>query len=139
MITGYSYRYFLAFITVFALYQLVFFYLIRPYYHKHIAKGSDSIKIPEVAFEVLYLLILVLGLAVAPYIDVSPYYLWAAIFCIYGLAIKYSHTSFFLASALIFKIRRDLDPQKQLGYQTNIIVVICIVSGLIFTILGNLL
>lgn len=111
---------------------MLFFYLIRPYYLKKLGNKVDDSKIPEVAFEVVYLLILVLGLAVAPIVKISPYLLWGVIILIYGLAIKFSKQSFFLASALIFKMHRKLGIDKQLRFQDNIIISICIISSLSF-------
>lgn len=135
MITGSTYRYFLILITVFAVYQLIFFYLIKPYYHKKIFDTtSNNEDIPEVAFEVVYLLLLILGLAVAPIIEISPYLLWGVILLIYGISIKRSRQSFFLASALLFKPHRKLDLKKQLKQQNNAIVAICFISGIVFTV-----
>lgn len=138
MISTNAYRYFLIFITIFALYQLLFFYLIRPYYLKSIYDNASQVKIPEVAFEVVYLLVLILGLAVSPTVGLSPYLLWAVIFLIYGLAIKKSKHSFFLASALLFNKFRKLAPEKQLKSQANHIFMICIISSFVFFTLNYL-
>lgn len=134
------YRYLLISITIFALYQMLFFYLIRPYYISKLAsKEKETSKIPEVAFEVVYLLILVLGLAVAPIVKITPYLLWGVVLLIYGLAIRFSEQSFFLASALLFKLNRSLGIDKQLQYHTNVIFAVCIASGLSFLAIGFLL
>lgn len=138
MISNYTYRYFLIFITIFALYQLLFFYLIRPYYLKIIFKNKSDVKVPEVAFEVVYLMILILGISLASLVKMTPYFLWGITFLAYGLAVKKSRQSFFLASALIFKIKRHLKPEKQLQHQANIIFVICLASTITFLIAGYL-
>jgi len=132
-----TYRYFLISITIFALYQLLFSYLIRPYYFRILSAKNTAIDvIPEVSFEVFYLLIIILGLALAPVVGITPYLLWGVILIVYGLAVKNSRHSFFLASALLFKMHRELSIEKQLSYQTNIIFIACLGSGLTFFILG---
>lgn len=137
MISAYTYRYFLIFITIFALYQLCFFYLIRPYYAKKIYDSKKStVKTPEVAFEVLYLLILILGLAVAPLVNITPYLLWGIVFLVYGLAIKNSKQVFFLASALFFQYHRKRHIKEQLKYEKNVIFVLCLSSAGLFLFLS---
>jgi len=132
-----TYRYFLITITIFALYQMFFSYLIRPYYFRILSAKNTAIDvIPEVSFEVVYLLIIILGLALAPQVGITPYLLWGIILIVYGLAVKNSRHSFFLASALLFKMHRELSIEKQLNYQTNIIFISCLGSGFIFIILA---
>lgn len=136
MITDYMYTYFIIVIATFALYQLLFFYLIRPYYLRKIFDSETAeVKVPDAAFEVVYLLILVLGIAVAPLIEISPYLLWGVLLLAYAMAAKKSR-SFFLASALLFKPYRNLNLEKQIKLQQNIIVAICIMSGVAFISLG---
>ncbi len=125
---------------MFAIYQLIFFYLIKPYYMKKIFNDdAKEEEIPEVAFEVVYLLLLILGLAVAPLIEIQPFLLWGAVLLIYGVAIKRTKKSFFLASALLYKPYRKLSLKKQFEKQENIIVFISLISSAVFIILSLVL
>ncbi len=134
---GYTYRSFLILITVFSIYQIVFFYVINPYYLKKIFDDeADEEELHAVAFEVVYLLEFIFGMAVAPLMEIQPFLLWGVVLLIYGIAIKRTKQSFFMAAALLYKPYRKLSLKKQFEKQENIIVFISLISSAVFIVLS---
>jgi len=137
------YQYFLIVITLLALSEALLISFVKPYYLKKLkGEGSEASKLPELAFEIFYLVIVIFSLAVSQYlfytlkIEVSSFAIMGAIFLCYGVFSRLNSFSFYLLSALIFNIYRKKSFEQQLYWQGVIITIILCTSGVSFLTLS---